>query len=104
MLETVADSPDLVIVTSEEPLLRGADELRGFLEGYAAGSTTYAWTWDRRDTATFGAAGCLLALGSEHASDHLGEETTPYRMTLVAQRQADRWEIVQVHGSSPHHA
>jgi hypothetical protein len=104
VLATVADSPELGIVTSEEALLRGADELRAFLERYAAGPTTYCWTWDRRDTATFGAWGCLLAVGTETASSADGQIATSYRMTLVAERQAERWAIVHVHGSSPHHA
>jgi hypothetical protein len=91
-------------VTSESPLLRGVRELRSFLEGYVAGPATYSWSWERRDTATFETWGCLLAVGTEHASDAGTEESTPYRMTLVAERHADRWAIVQVHGSSPHHA
>jgi hypothetical protein len=103
VLETVAVTPELVVVTSESPLIRGVDELRSFLEGYVAGPTTYSWSWERRDTATFDAWGCLLAVGTEHASGADAEESTPYRMTLVAERQPDRWAIVQVHGSSPHH-
>ena len=104
VLEAVTDSAKLAVVTSEEALLRGTDELRAFLERYAAGPTTYSWTWDRRDTATFETWGCVLAVGTERASTEEGEESTPYRMTLVAERLTDRWAIVQVHGSSPHQA
>jgi len=104
VLETVAASPELVVVTSEEPLLRGTDELRAFLERYVAGPTTYSWAWDRRDSAAFEMWGCLLAVGTETASGPEGREETPYRMTLVAERQPARWAITQVHGSSPHHA
>jgi hypothetical protein len=104
VLETVTDSAKLAVVTSEEALLRGTAELRAFLERYAAGPTTYSWAWDRRDVATSEAWGFLLATGTERASNEEGEESTPYRMTLVAERQTERWAIVQVHGSSPHHA
>lgn len=103
VLDTVADAPELVVVTSEEALLRGASELRAFLERYVAGPTTYSWTWDRRDTATFETSGCLLAVGTETASGVGGQAEAPYRMTLVAERQSERWAIVQLHGSSPHH-
>ena len=103
VIDTVADTAELVVVTSEEALLRGSHEVRAFLERYVAGPTTYSWTWDRRDTATFGAWGCLLAVGTESASSAGGRKATPYRMTLVAELQTDGWRIVQVHGSSPHH-
>ena len=33
--------PNLVVVTSEQWLLRGPRELRAFLDGYAQGETTY---------------------------------------------------------------
>ena len=104
VLETVAASTEPVVVTSEEPLLRGTDELRAFLERYAAGATTYSWAWDRRDTAIFKTWGCVLAVGTERATSVEGEESTPYRMTVVAERQTERWAVVHVHGSSPHHA
>ena len=103
VLDTVADTPELVVVTSEEALLRGAPEVRGFLERYVAGPITYSWTWERRDTATFERWGCLLAVGTEFASSAGGQVATPYRMTMVAELQTERWAIVQVHGSSPHH-
>lgn len=104
VLETVANTPELAVVTSEEVLLRGIDEFAHFLERYVAGPTTYSWTWARRNAAIFQAAGCLLAVGTERANTAGDEESTPYRMTLVAEQQAERWAIVQVHGSSPHHA
>ena len=59
VLATVADTPELVVVTSESALLRGAHELRSFLERYAAGPTTYSWTWDGRDTAAFATCGAV---------------------------------------------
>ena len=102
VLDTVADAPELVVVTSEETVLRSTGELRAFLERYAAGPTTYSWTWDRRDAATSNSWGCLLAVGTETASGEGGEQATPYRMTLVAERTDDRWVLLQVHGSSPH--
>jgi hypothetical protein len=103
VLETVAGISELVVVTSEETVLRGVGELETFLERYAAGRTTYSWTWDRRDATSFETWGSLLAIGTETASGDGGQKAAPYRMTLVAQRRNDRWELVQVHGSSPHH-
>ena len=46
--------PDLVVVTSEAPLLRGPTELRAFLDRYVAGPTTYSWKWDRHDVSLGG--------------------------------------------------
>ena len=102
VLDTVANTSDLVVVTSEDALLRGIEELEAFLERYADGPTTYSWTWDRRDAVTLPTWGCLLAIGTERATSADGQTATPYRMTLVAERQNDRWALVQVHGSSPH--
>jgi hypothetical protein len=98
----VADTPELVVVTSEDSLVRGTGELRAFLTRYVAGPTTYSWTWERRDAMIADTWACLLAIGTEIASGKAGEQRTPYRMTLVAELQDDRWALVQVHGSSPH--
>jgi hypothetical protein len=102
VLETVADTADLVVVTSEDAILKGITELEAFLERYTGGSTTYSWTWDRRDAAVFDTWGSLLAIGTETANDESGQNSVPYRMTLVAKRLNDGWELIQVHGSSPH--
>ncbi len=40
---------DLIVVTSEEPLLRGPTEFRAFLDRYVEGPTTYSWEWDGHD-------------------------------------------------------
>ena len=97
-----APDQDIAIVTSEEALLRGPDELRAFLQAYVGGPTTYAWTWDRREVSAAGAAAWLVAEGTETAATEDDEEKHPYRMTLVCERRDDRWLLVQVHGSSPH--
>ena len=44
VMRLFAPDPDVVVVTSEEPLLRGPDELEDFLRAYVQGSTTYSWT------------------------------------------------------------
>ncbi len=103
VLEVVADTSDLVVVTSEETLLRGTGELRAFLERYAAGPTSYSWTWNRRDVTTSDSWGSLLAVGAETTSREGGQHVTPYRMTMVVERTGDHWTVLQVHGSSPHH-
>lgn len=103
VLDTVADTPELVVVTSEDALLRGTGELKAFLERYAAGPITYSWTWNRSDVTASDSWGCLLAVGTETASGERGQHATPYRMTMVVERTDDRWAVLQVHGSSPHH-
>ncbi len=102
VLDTVRDRPDVVIVTSEQPVLRGSAGLRDFLRRYADGATTYSWEWDRRDVADLGVIACLIAEGTEVARNKDGEQRTPYRMTVVAQRLDEAWSLVHVHGSSPH--
>ncbi len=97
----VAD-PDVVVITSEEPLLRGPVELRRFLERYVAGPTTYSWDWQRHDGSTAGSVGWLLAEGIETAASEDRREQHPYRMTMVLERRRGRWLLRQVHGSSPH--
>jgi hypothetical protein len=73
VLGVCAPDPDPVVVTSEEPLLRGPTELRRFLDRYAEGETTYSWQWDRRDVS---AAGSRLAycrgIGPQELSADVG--------------------------------
>ena len=98
-----APDADVVMVTSEEPLLRGPAKVTAILRRYAKGSTTYSWTWDRRDVSAAGGAGWLLAEGVETAAAEDHEEKHPYRMSMVCEKRDGRWLLVQVHGSSPHH-
>jgi ketosteroid isomerase-like protein len=97
-------APDLdpVVVTSEEPLLRGPAELRAFLERYVEGPTTYSWEWDRHDVSMAGSVAWLLVEGTETAATEAGVVQHPYRMTMVLERHEGRWLVRQVHGSSPH--
>ncbi len=104
VMRLFAPDADVVMVTSEESLLRGPDEIAAFLQRYADGTTTYSWRWDRRDVSAAGAVGWLLAEGTETAAAVDREEEHPYRMTMVCENRDDRWLLVQVHGSSPQHA
>lgn len=61
VLGVCAPDLDLVVVTSEEPLLRGPTELRRFLDCYLEGETTYSWEWDRHDVSSLGSVAWLLA-------------------------------------------
>jgi hypothetical protein len=91
-----------MMVTSEEPLLRGPDEVGTFLQRYARGRTEYSWTWDRRDVSAAGTVGWLLAEGVESAASDDHEEQHPYRMSMVCEKRDGHWLLLQVHGSSPH--
>jgi uncharacterized protein (TIGR02246 family) len=102
VMRLFAPDPDLVVVTSEEPLLRGPDQLQAFLRSYVLGPTTYSWTWDRLEVSTDDAVAWLLAEGTETAVTQGGEHKHPYRMTMVCEKRDKRWLLVQVHGSSPH--
>jgi uncharacterized protein (TIGR02246 family) len=92
---------NLVVVTSEQWLLRGPQELREFLGRYVEGTTTYSWKWDRQDVSGAGQTAWLLAEGTETAATGNRLEQHPYRMTLVLERRDDGWVLRQVHGSSP---
>ncbi len=97
-----ASTDDVVVVTSEDPLLRGSTELGRFLDRYVDGPTTYSWEWDRCDISTAGPVAWLLAEGTETSTSGERVERHGYRMTMVLERQGDRWLLRQVHGSSPH--
>jgi uncharacterized protein (TIGR02246 family) len=99
-----APDADVVAVSSEEALLRGPEELRGFFQGYARGPTAYSWTWERHDVSAAGDVAWLLAEGTETAVREGREEHHPYRLTIVCERRNGRWLLLQVHGSSPQHA
>ncbi len=102
VMRLFAPDPDVVVVTSEEPLLRGPHELRAFLEHYVTGPTTYSWRWDRHDVSAAGSAAWILAEGTETAATGSAAEQHRYRMTMVLERRDQRWLLMQVHGSSPH--
>ena len=102
VVQLFAPDADIVMVTSEESLLRGPDEVGAFLHRYARGTTRYSWTWDRCDVSTAGAVGWLLAQGTETSATERREEQHPYRMSVVCEKRNGRWLLVQVHGSSPH--
>jgi ketosteroid isomerase-like protein len=102
VVRACAPDPELVVVTSEETLLRGAHALREFLDRYLAGSTTYSWEWDHHDVCIAGRCAWLLAEGTETARGDEEIETHRYRMTMVLTRGEGGWLIRQVHGSSPH--
>jgi uncharacterized protein (TIGR02246 family) len=101
VMRLFAEDRDVVIVTSEESVLRGRAELRDFIRAYASGRVSYSWTWDRCDVSSDGGVAWLLAEGTETAAMPDGEERHAYRMTIVAVRRDDRLLLVQVHGSSP---
>ena len=101
VMRLFAPDADVVMVTSEEALLRGPDEVGTFLRRYAEGTTTYSWSWDRRDASAAGAVGWLLAEGTETAAGEDREVKHPYRMSMVCEKRDGRWVLLQVHGSSP---
>ena len=102
VVRVCAPDLDLVVVTSEQPVLRGPIELRRFLDGYVKGETTYSWEWDRYDVSTAGSVAWLLAEGTEIAASEDQAVRHPYRMTMVLERREGHWLLRQVHGSSPH--
>lgn len=102
IVQLFAPDLDVVMVTSEQPLLRGMTEVRAFLQRYARGTATYSWRWHRRDVSAAGAVAWLLAEGVETATTGDHEQKHPYRMSMVCEKRDDRWLLVQVHGSSPH--
>ncbi|MDT7546101.1 MAG: hypothetical protein QOE99_2211 [Actinomycetota bacterium] len=103
VMRLFAPDPDLVVVTSEESLLRGPHELQTFLRAYEQGPATYSWIWDRLEVSTADAVAWLLAEGTETAATQDGEQEHPYRMTIVCERRDEQWLLVQMHGSSPQH-
>jgi ketosteroid isomerase-like protein len=102
VLAVCVPDPDLIVITSEEPLLRGPAELRRFLDRYVEGPTTYSWQWDRHDISIVGSVAWLLAEGTETAASEDHVERHRYRMTMVLERREGRWLLRQIHGSSPH--
>lgn len=103
VIATCDMNADLIVVTSEERVLRGGVEFAAFLKGYEHGPTRYVWTWDRHEVSGYADVAWLLATGAETATTGAIVSSHPYRMTMVATRRGDHWSLVQVHGSSPHH-
>ena len=101
IIHLFAPDADVVMVTSEEALLRGPGEIAVFVRRYAAGKTTYSWEWEQRAASRAGSVGWLLAEGTETATHDGHEEKHPYRMSMVCEQREGRWLLVQVHGSSP---
>jgi limonene-1,2-epoxide hydrolase len=76
VMQLFAPEADIVMVTSEESLLRGPDEVKTFLHRYAQGTTRYSWAWARFDVAAAGAVGWVLAEGTETAAAEEREEAS----------------------------
>ena len=72
VVKLFAPDAGVVMVTSEEPLLRGPAEVTTFLRRYAEAA----------------------------AEDR--EEKHPYRMSMVCEERDGRWLLLMAHGSSPH--
>lgn len=102
VLELIAPDADVIVVTSEDALLRGVEELRAFLEAYVHGPTRYSWVWTRRDVSMIGPVAWLLAEGTETAAAGGVRTDHPYRMTIICEQRDDHWLLVHAHGSSPH--
>lgn len=102
VMRLVAPEAALIVVTSEEAILRGPEELAAFLRRYQQGPTTYSWIWDRYDVGASGTTGWLLAQGWETAATAERSERHPYRMTIAFRQDVERWTPVLIHGSTPH--
>jgi uncharacterized protein (TIGR02246 family) len=102
VVQLFAPDADVVMVTSEESLLRGPDDVGAFLHRYVQGTTRYSWTWDSCDVSAAGEVGWLLAEGTETSAAEGREEKHPFRMSVVCEKRNGRWFLVQIHGSSPH--
>ena len=103
VMRLFAPDADVVMVISEEALLRGPDEIEAFLQRYVRGTATYSWTWHRREVSAAGPVGWLMAEGTETAAAEGREARHPYRMSVVCEKRDGRWLLIQIHGSSPHH-
>ena len=103
VMKLLAPDDDVVVVTSDEPLLRGHNQLRHFLDSYVRGPTTYSWEWERHDVSVVGRLAWVLAVGTETATSGDQRLQHPYRMTMVCENRDGRWVVRQVHGSSPQH-
>jgi hypothetical protein len=92
----------LMVVTSEESVLRGPAQLKRFLDRYTDGPTVYGWEWGRHDVSIQGPVAWLLAEGTATATSESGLKRHRYRMTMVRERREGGWLLMQVHGSAPH--
>jgi len=102
VVRVCAPDLDLVVVTSEEPLLRGPTELRRFLDRYVEGDTTYSLGVGPLRRLDDGVGRMASREGTEIAASEHRVVRHPYRMTMVLERREGDWLLKQVHGSSPH--
>jgi hypothetical protein len=93
VLQLFAPDDGIAVSISDEPPLRGPNELRAFLQRYAHGTTRYTWAWSRREVSAAGDQASLLAEGTESGQ--------PYQLSMRCERRGGRWLIVRVDGSSP---
>jgi hypothetical protein len=88
---------DVVMVTSENALLRGPRRGEGLSSPLREGAYhVFLDVGPPRGVSASGTVGWLLAEGTESAAQGDREEKHPYRMSMVCEKRDGRWLLLQV--------
>ena len=101
VMQLFAPDADVGMVTSEKPFSADPTRQRPFSAGTPGELPRTPGVGTAATRSAAGAVGWLLAEGTETAATGNREEKHPYRMSMVCEKRAGRWLLIQVHGSSP---
>ena len=100
-LRDVFAEDEVSFVASEDLVLHDRGELERFFDAYASQPTSFSFGWDSTQAAVAGDSGWITAFGHEIAHSGQGDQSYPFRMTLVCLRSEQGWRIAHVHASTP---
>lgn len=103
VLAEFAAGKDVVMFGSEEAeTAYGHEEIATLWRRVLSRGQRYEWRWSDQTVTRRGAVAWLSATATVTLEESSGAmRGIPYRLTLVLVREADRWVIVQYHGSEP---
>lgn len=102
VLAEFAPGEDVLLIGSEAgEVANGSQEIARFFARIFARDVTFSWEWDRIEVSHAGGLAWFFAEGRVVVATAQEQRKSPYRVSGVLERRAERWLWWQYHGSEP---